>query len=70
MLKTIEAVIAMLREQGLVLSNERENHRARTMAMIATLQEEEMAFSAQLGIMQENVALAIRKLEGEEVANG
>lgn len=70
MLKTIEAVIAMLKEQELCLNNERVNHRARTKAVIEALQEEDDAFAEQLRVMQDNARLAINKLEGTEVANG
>ena len=70
MLKTIEAILAMLKEQEAALVEESGNRFKRDEDTIAAIKADATGFHTQVEAMLNNIRLAIRKLEGEEVANG
>ena len=72
MLQTIQAILAMLKEQEEALVTAEVENTERDRAMVKLIQEEGNARTVQLSAMLGNVRLAIRKIEGGngEVTHG
>lgn len=71
MLKTVKALVEMLKGQEEALLGEQIARQNRDDAMIKAIQDDAVAFQTQMEAMLANTRIAIRKLEGtEEVTHG